>query len=199
MYQPILEALVTTSILQILSFGRCRYGSMVGALFFTLQVVTNEETLMSIIISYSFSHFQAVAGCLLLAGYLFVHRRYSVDPEAVYRLALLKLNTHPGVLDVSPVHNCNSFDWYCMQGMLLTKYWATAFLIRRLIDFCFPLQVMGAPLAGSEMRAYVLTGGGLRMQVCVESAMMMLCIVEYSLIIKMWCTARVRRDFHNSW
>lgn len=29
-----------------------------------------------------------------------------------------------------------------------------------------PLQAMGAPLVGTEMRAYILSGGGLRLQVC---------------------------------
>lgn len=37
---------------------------------------------------------------LISAMYLYLQRRFAVDPESVYRLALLKLNTHPGILDV---------------------------------------------------------------------------------------------------
>ncbi|GMH32499.1 hypothetical protein BSKO_00333 [Bryopsis sp. KO-2023] len=63
-----------------------------------------------------------VAVTLLAGAYIYFQRRFSIDPEAVYRLGLLKLNTHAGILDV-----------------------------------------MGAPLAGSDLRSYVLTGGGVRL------------------------------------
>jgi hypothetical protein len=42
------------------------------------------------------------AGAVLL-GALYVRRYYAVDPDAVYRLAMLKLNTNPGVLEARPL------------------------------------------------------------------------------------------------
>jgi hypothetical protein len=42
----------------------------------------------------------AGAAAAVLLGALYVRRYYAVDPEAVYRLAMLKLNTNPGVLEV---------------------------------------------------------------------------------------------------
>lgn len=35
-----------------------------------------------------------------MACYLYMRRRYSLDPAAVYRLAMLRLNTDPGLLEV---------------------------------------------------------------------------------------------------
>ncbi|KXZ46308.1 hypothetical protein GPECTOR_45g178 [Gonium pectorale] len=61
----------------------------------------------------------ALSLALVLLGALYVRWRLAVSPAAVYRQALVKLNTHPGVL-----------------------------------------EVMGAPLVGSPVRAYVVTGGG---------------------------------------
>lgn len=55
-----------------------------------------------------------------LAGF-WIHRRRMLDPDAVYRLAMLRLNTHAGLL-----------------------------------------EVLGPPLAGSQLRAFVTTGGRLR-------------------------------------
>lgn len=34
------------------------------------------------------------------AGYLYLRRRYTIDPPAAYRLAMYRLNTHPGLLEV---------------------------------------------------------------------------------------------------
>lgn len=65
--------------------------------------------------------FMGVAGGTFLSSYLYMRRRYSLDPSTVYRLAMLKLNTHPGIL-----------------------------------------EVMGAPIAGSSLRASVVTGGDLK-------------------------------------
>lgn len=64
--------------------------------------------------------FALAASSVLLFG-LYVRRKVTVHPSSVYRLAMLRLNTHPGVL-----------------------------------------EVMGAPLAGSDLRASVLTGGTLK-------------------------------------
>lgn len=33
-------------------------------------------------------------------GYLWLRRKWAVDPAAVYRLAMVRLNTHPGLLEV---------------------------------------------------------------------------------------------------
>lgn len=49
--------------------------------------------------------------------------RYAINPDAVYRMVMRKLNTSAPVL-----------------------------------------EVMGAPLTGTELRAYVMSGGGLRIK-----------------------------------
>lgn len=59
----------------------------------------------------------AVSGALL--GALWLRARFTISPPAVHRLAMYRLNSHPGLL-----------------------------------------EVMGAPLVGSDLRASVLTGGG---------------------------------------
>ncbi|KAL0026403.1 hypothetical protein WJX79_006830 [Trebouxia sp. C0005] len=65
--------------------------------------------------------FLALAAAIVAFTMLYFRRLYTIDPNAVYRKALVALNTNPGVL-----------------------------------------ELMGAPLAGSEVRAYVMTGGGVR-------------------------------------
>jgi hypothetical protein len=62
----------------------------------------------------------AATGAALGSVWLY-RRRLVIDPDAVYRQAMLRLNTHPGVL-----------------------------------------EVLGAPVAGSAVRASVVTGGGLK-------------------------------------
>ncbi|GIL69182.1 hypothetical protein Vretifemale_146 [Volvox reticuliferus] len=62
----------------------------------------------------------ALAASLVLLGVLYLRWRTEISPAAVYRQAMVQLNTNPGVL-----------------------------------------EVMGAPLVGSPVRAYVVTGGGL--------------------------------------
>lgn len=62
------------------------------------------------------------AAIVAFAGLYFRHR-FTISPKAVYRQAMIRLNTHPSVL-----------------------------------------EVMGAPLAGSDVRAQVLTGGGFRLK-----------------------------------
>lgn len=64
---------------------------------------------------------QALSVSLVILGALYLRRKYTIDPNTVYRLAMVRLNTHPGLL-----------------------------------------EVMGAPLVGSPVRATVLTGGKLR-------------------------------------
>lgn len=65
--------------------------------------------------------FLALAAAIVAFTMLYFRRLYTIDPNAVYRKAMVALNTNPGVL-----------------------------------------EVMGAPIAGSEVRAYVMTGGGIR-------------------------------------
>lgn len=50
---------------------------------------------------------------------LYIRSRFTINPDRVYRIAMRKLNTHAGIL-----------------------------------------EVMGAPLAGTALRAYVMSGGG---------------------------------------
>lgn len=69
------------------------------------------------------SGFMALAAACTLLGYQWVVRRYTINPNTVYKMALSRLNTNPAVL-----------------------------------------EVMGAPVAGSQLRASILTGGGLRVK-----------------------------------
>ncbi|CAL8462998.1 g2532 [Coccomyxa elongata] len=67
--------------------------------------------------------FLALAAAIVAFVFLYFRHLYTIRPDAVYRKALLQLNTNAGIL-----------------------------------------EVMGAPVAGSDLRAYVLTGGGLRLK-----------------------------------
>ncbi|KAL4452340.1 hypothetical protein ABPG75_008002 [Micractinium tetrahymenae] len=42
----------------------------------------------------------ALSASAVAFGYLYLRRRYTIDPAAVYRLAMYRLNTHPGLLEV---------------------------------------------------------------------------------------------------
>ncbi|KAK9806949.1 hypothetical protein WJX72_008426 [[Myrmecia] bisecta] len=65
--------------------------------------------------------FLAFAAAVVAFSYLYIKRLYTINPDSVYRLAMLRLNTNPGAL-----------------------------------------EVLGAPLAGSDVRAMTMTGGGIR-------------------------------------
>ena len=67
--------------------------------------------------------FLALAVALTLAGVLWWRHRVALQPEAVYRAAMTRLNTDPRAL-----------------------------------------ELLGAPIAGSDLRAVVKTGGGLKLQ-----------------------------------
>lgn len=54
---------------------------------------------------------------------LYVRSRFTINPDKVYRMAMTRLNTSAGIL-----------------------------------------EVMGAPLTGSDLRAYVMSGGGLALK-----------------------------------
>lgn len=43
----------------------------------------------------------SLAASAVAFGYLYLRRRYTIDPQAAYRLAMYRLNTHPGLLEVS--------------------------------------------------------------------------------------------------
>lgn len=54
---------------------------------------------------------------------LYMRSRFTINPDRVYRMAMRKLNTSAGIL-----------------------------------------EVMGAPLTGSDLRAYIMSGGGLTLK-----------------------------------
>lgn len=54
---------------------------------------------------------------------LYIRSRFTINPDKVYRMAMRKLNTSAGIL-----------------------------------------EVMGAPLSGTSLRAYVMSGGGITMK-----------------------------------
>ena len=43
---------------------------------------------------------QALAAAIAAFTYLYFQRRWTINPDSVYRLALRRLNTDPGVLEV---------------------------------------------------------------------------------------------------
>lgn len=122
---------------------------------------------------------QGLASSTLVGCYLYMRRRYSVDPAAVYRLAMLRLNTDPGILEVRVPASCLCAAWMPEPGLacqspILKESSLSPSQPTPLPSRCPPLgpefpfpspaaaQVMGAPITGSNLRATVTTGGGLR-------------------------------------
>ncbi|KAF4380059.1 hypothetical protein F8388_018183 [Cannabis sativa] len=64
--------------------------------------------------------FLALSSAIVAFAGLYVRARFTINPDRVYRIAMRRLNTSAGIL-----------------------------------------EVMGAPLSGSDLRAYVMSGGGL--------------------------------------
>lgn len=64
--------------------------------------------------------FLALSSAIVAFAGLYVRSRFTINPDRVYRIAMRRLNTYAGIL-----------------------------------------EVMGAPLSGSDLRAYVMSGGGL--------------------------------------
>ncbi|KAF3782729.1 hypothetical protein EJ110_NYTH24452 [Nymphaea thermarum] len=67
--------------------------------------------------------FLALASAIVAFTGIYVRSRFTVNPDRVYRMAMRRLNTSAGIL-----------------------------------------EVMGAPLSGTDVRAYVMSGGGLRIK-----------------------------------
>ncbi|KAI3981663.1 hypothetical protein MKX01_012926 [Papaver californicum] len=67
--------------------------------------------------------FLALSSAMVALLGLYVRSRFTINPDAVYRIAMRKLNTSAGIL-----------------------------------------EVMGAPLSGTDVRAYVMSSGGLRLK-----------------------------------
>lgn len=61
--------------------------------------------------------------CIFLLQGLYIRSRITINPDRAYRIAMRKLNTSAGIL-----------------------------------------EVMGAPLTGTELRAYVMSGGGITLK-----------------------------------
>ncbi|KAJ9160496.1 hypothetical protein P3X46_025892 [Hevea brasiliensis] len=67
--------------------------------------------------------FLALSSAIVAFAGLYIRSRITINPDRVYRMAMRKLNTSAGIL-----------------------------------------EVMGAPLAGTELRAYVMSGGGITLK-----------------------------------
>lgn len=67
--------------------------------------------------------FLALSSAIVAFAGLYMRSRFTVNPDKVYRMAMRRLNTSAGIL-----------------------------------------EVMGAPLSGTELRAYVMSGGGLTLK-----------------------------------
>ncbi|GLC47165.1 hypothetical protein PLESTB_001387900 [Pleodorina starrii] len=104
------------------TYGTAVYGGAALAAVFVLWRLMRSTTNMFIAVNDKMAEYgiMALAASLVLLAVLYMRWRTAVSPAAVYRQAMVQLNTSPGVL-----------------------------------------EVMGAPLVGSQVRAYVVTGGGL--------------------------------------
>lgn len=49
---------------------------------------------------------QSLSAALVAFGALYLRWRYSINPNAVYRQAMMRLNTHPGLLEARPLPPC---------------------------------------------------------------------------------------------
>ena len=132
---------------------------------------------------------QALAASIASFGFLYLRRLYTISPDSVYRLAMLQLNTNPAILEVRPLLGfaTHLLTWaaVCILQRWLswivppdiprnsfstgTGCWEPRNIKRvqkprRWQGVMDTLQVMGAPVAGSNVRATVLTGGGLRLK-----------------------------------
>ncbi|KAG9155122.1 hypothetical protein Leryth_011098 [Lithospermum erythrorhizon] len=67
--------------------------------------------------------FLALSTAIVAFAGLYLRSRYTINPDKVYRMAMTKLNTSAGIL-----------------------------------------EVMGAPLSGTDLRAYVMSGGGITLK-----------------------------------
>ncbi|EIE27339.1 hypothetical protein COCSUDRAFT_55352 [Coccomyxa subellipsoidea C-169] len=115
--------------LQLEAFWQ-RHGNKVigaGAVFALYMLWRSIFNLTSVFVNLSGAMaefgFLALAAAVVAWVFLYFRYLYTIRPDAVYRKALVQLNTNPGIL-----------------------------------------EVMGAPVAGSDLRAYVMTGGGLRIK-----------------------------------
>ncbi|KAL5537758.1 hypothetical protein UlMin_044671 [Ulmus minor] len=67
--------------------------------------------------------FLALSSAIVAFAGLYIRARFTINPDKVYRMAMRRLNTSAGIL-----------------------------------------EVMGAPLSGSELRAYIMSGGGVTLK-----------------------------------
>ncbi|KAG0610564.1 hypothetical protein M758_7G075700 [Ceratodon purpureus] len=115
--------------LQLESFWKRNYLVVVGALGFGVCLLLWRvmfgiaSTFVSLSEGMAKFGFLALAAAMVTVGGVWLRSRFQINPDAVYRMAMRKLNTSAPVL-----------------------------------------EVMGAPLTGTELRAYVMSGGGLRIK-----------------------------------
>ena len=81
--------------------------------------------------------FQGLTVVMLALVAVYLNRRFRVNPDAVHRLALLRLNTHPGILEV--------------MGAPLMSGEATAMVLsggglKLTVPLCLPSPVMDTKL-----------------------------------------------------
>ncbi|PSS34402.1 Mitochondrial import inner membrane translocase subunit Tim21 like [Actinidia chinensis var. chinensis] len=67
--------------------------------------------------------FLALSSAIVAFGGLYLRSRFTINPDKIYRIAMTRLNTNAGIL-----------------------------------------EVMGAPLSGTDLRAYVMSGGGITLK-----------------------------------
>ncbi|KAI3427804.1 uncharacterized protein J3R85_009022 [Psidium guajava] len=111
--------------LQIESFLRSNYLFLVGAVAVLVCALLWRimfgiaNTFVGISEGMAKYGFLALSSAIVAFAGLYLRSRLTINPDRIYRMAMRKLNTHAGIL-----------------------------------------EVMGAPLTGSDLRAYVMSGGG---------------------------------------
>lgn len=115
--------------LQMEAFWKRNYLVVVGALGFGVCLLLWRlmfgiaSTFVSLSEGMAKFGFLALAAAMVTVAGVWLRSRLTINPDAVYRMAMRKLNTSAPVL-----------------------------------------EVMGAPLTGTELRAYVMSGGGMRIK-----------------------------------
>ena len=59
---------------------------------------------------------QALAAAMVAFAFLYFRRLYTIRPDAVYRKALIQLNTNPGILEVRPLPAVHRLQYGYWRG-----------------------------------------------------------------------------------
>ncbi|CAK9326323.1 unnamed protein product [Citrullus colocynthis] len=113
-----IEAFFKRNYLVLLGFGAALVCALLWRIMFGIA-----NTFVGLSEGMAKYGFLALSSAIVAFAGLYLRSRFTINPDRVYRMAMRKLNTSAGIL-----------------------------------------EVMGAPLTGSDLRAYVMSGGGLTLK-----------------------------------